>query len=607
MPANTLTNPELSNKDQRKAQLIEATIKTISKHGISNTTIAKVTRQANLSAGIVNFYFDSKQQLLLGTLRTLSEEYHQILGDAFQRPPTALEKVVSVIDAYFDEQLCDIDKIAVWWAFCSESGARNEYVAICGEQDSWFRNQLESTISMLCEEHSVDCKHAAAISRGLEGILDGIWQDFLFDAQNFNVNQCRELCISYLDAFFPIQANKSPSNIVDLPASRNELSDCLPVWTYQDDEFLELEKQALFRKNWLLVGHTSEIPAPRDYLTLDAVDERAIVIRGNDGVIRAFHNVCRHRGAKLLDRKSGQCGHALTCPFHGWTYRLEGDLIGVPAESTFANFNKAENRLISLDMEIWQGFVFVRFISGGDSVNASMQSVEHLFEPYQIENMVPICGSKFHQLRPYNWKVIHDIDNEGYHVPVGHPALQQLYGKSYTDTKIANNTLSYGYINEKPGNFWSVKHYQNLLPEYDHLPKENQRLWQYSSTFPSMVYGLYPDSIEFYMTIPVSIDQTIYRGCSYALADDRREAIAAQYLNRRINFETEREDESFVRAMQDGMKSSVFPEPNLSSIEQGVQDFHHQIQSLLPVASLKHHPGTGKIADTNNELIASRA
>ena len=232
----------------------------------------------------------------------------------------------------------------------------------------------------------------------------------------------------------------------------------------------------------------------------------------------------------------------------------------------------------------------------------AMQPVADLFTPYRIEEMLPVSGTAYSQERPYNWKVVHDIDNEGYHVPIGHPSLQQLYGKDYTDTMVDGIPVSYGNINEKAGSNWSVKMYQKLLPEYDHLPDANRRLWQYSAAFPSMVFGLYPDSVEFYMTLPLTPESTIYRGGTYALPDDRREAAAAIYLNRRINNETEAEDERFVSWLQDGMKSSVFPVPNLSSIELGVRRFHQSIQKQLPVAKLLQHPGKGLVQEINRKL-----
>jgi len=593
-------------KDNRRSQLIDATVKVISDFGLSNTTVAKVTQEARLSAGIVTFYFDSKEKLLLGTLKALSDEFRETIKTAIDSENEAEAKIYAIIDAYFMTQLCDIDKIAVWWAFCSESSARNEYMEICGEQDSWFQKTLVDLITQVCEKHKCDPNNANVLSRGMEGILDGLWQDYLFHTADFDHDRARQICDNYLFAIFPGISRKSSDSLathMNTDEIERQMTDqYLPVWTYYDTEFLELEKQALFKKNWLLVGHINDMPAPRDFLTLDAVDERAIVIRGNDNQIRAFHNVCRHRGAKLKDQPSGKCAHALTCPFHGWTYKLEGNLIGVPAESTFQNLQKSKNSLAPIDVDIWMGFIFIRFVPGGPSMHEAMQPVENLFTPYRISDMLPVSGTSFSQERPYNWKVIHDIDNEGYHVPIGHPALHQLYGKDYTDTAVDGIPVSYGNINEKMGSNWSVKMYQKLLPEYDHLPVVNRRLWQYSAAFPSMVFGLYPDSVEFYMTLPLTPESTIYRGGSYALPDDRREASAAIYLNRRINNETEAEDESFVSWLQDGMKSSAFPEPNLSSIELGVRRFHQSIQAKLPVAKLVKHPGRGLVEETNKKL-----
>ncbi len=401
----------------------------------------------------------------------------------------------------------------------------------------------------------------------------------------------------------------------------------MPRWAYFDEELLELEKQALFRKNWLLVGHVNDMPAPRDFLTLDAVGERAIVIRDHGGQINAFHNVCQHRGAKLKDSLSGSCENMLMCPFHGWTYQLDGTLVGVPAERTFKALDKRQRGLLPLDCEIWMGFIFVRFLKNetpgnaasgnetsgneaqgnGASVADNMRPLQPMFESYQTQNMHPLPGSSYAELRPYNWKIIHDIDNEGYHLPIGHPALQQLYGQEYTDTTIGDIPLAIARLNDKPAQLWSVRQYQKILPRYAHLPDEYQRLWQYGFNFPTMIFGLYPDSMEFYMTIPVGVNETIYRGGRYGLADDSRATRAARYLCQRINDETDMEDENFVRWLQDGMQSSAFPEPNLSSLESGVQRYHNTIQAILPVTKLKNHPGKGKVAEINRLMLGDEA
>ncbi len=383
----------------------------------------------------------------------------------------------------------------------------------------------------------------------------------------------------------------------------DDFSDCLAKWCYRDDALFDLECDQLFRKNWMLVGHISDIPDNRDFLTFEVAGESAIVIRGHDHKLRAFHNVCRHRGSRLLDADSGQCAPTLSCRFHGWTYQLDGELIGVPAQSTFPNLDKTKKNLVPVDLEIWMGFIFIRFVPGGVSLAETMQPVEDRLRPYRLPEMLPLNNSHCPDVFPCNWKVVHDIDNEGYHVPVGHPQLQELYGKHYSDHVIEGHPVSTARLNDKPGKNWSVRNYQQLLPQFDHLPEENQRLWFYIGIFPNAVLGLYPDSIEYYMTIPVSTQKTILKGASYALPDSRRGMDAVRYLNRRINRITGDEDESFVMRMHEGMKSSAFPEPELSSLESGVRDFHHRIQAVLPVTRLKQSPGTEKMSEVNNAML----
>jgi phenylpropionate dioxygenase-like ring-hydroxylating dioxygenase large terminal subunit len=373
----------------------------------------------------------------------------------------------------------------------------------------------------------------------------------------------------------------------------------LAPWTYLSAEFHELESE-LFKSHWMLAGHVSALRSPGDYITFDAVGERALIIVDEQGLVRAFHNVCRHRGARLVT-DSGTCNHRISCPFHGWSYGLDGALHGVPLPQTFDALDKARLGLKPLSVEVWHGFVFVCFTEPETSVAEQLQSVADEVAPYQIDNMEPLTPA-YEQLRPYNWKVIHDIDNEGYHVPVGHPSLQQLYGQSYNDRIEQGLPISDAVINQKPARLWSVRHYQKLLPHFEHLPEHRQKSWWYIGLFPNAVIALYPEMVEFYMTIPVSVNETIYRGQQFGLADSRRQTRAARYLSSRINGITEAEDESFVRDMQEGMRSSVFPEPVLSSIEAGVQYFHQRVQSALPVARLSDEPAAGTLQALNRQL-----
>ena len=357
----------------------------------------------------------------------------------------------------------------------------------------------------------------------------------------------------------------------------------------------------VFKSEWLLVGHVSSLRKPGDYITYDAVGERALVIVENTGALNAFHNVCRHRGAKLLDG-SGNCEHRISCPFHGWSYGLNGNLANVPMPETFANLKKEDHGLKRLPVEIWHGFVFISFCEQRVSVAERLRTVSEEVAAYQVAEMEPLISS-YEQLRPYNWKVIHDIDNEGYHVPIGHPSLQQLYGLSYEDRIENGIPISDAVISEKPAKLWSVKNYQKILPRFDHLPEHRQKSWWYVGLFPNAVLAFYPDSVEYYMTIPVSESETRYLGCQFGLNDDRPATRAARYLNMRINGLTDTEDESFVRDMQNGMRSSVFPQPVLSTAELGVRHFHQQIQARIPVAKLCVEPAVGTLREVNGQLL----
>lgn len=389
------------------------------------------------------------------------------------------------------------------------------------------------------------------------------------------------------------------SNDTINPTPRQGQRNTLAPWTYLSPEFFDLET-SLFKNHWMLAGHISSLRNSGDYVTFDAVGERAFVVVDQQGSLRGFHNVCRHRGARLLTN-SGNCKNRISCPFHGWSYALDGALGAVPLPDTFDSFDKQAHSLKPLPVEVWQGFVFVSFVAQEVSVAEKLQSIDAEASVYNIAQMEPLAPA-YDQRRPYNWKVIHDIDNEGYHVPVGHPSLQQLYGQSYNDRIEQGLPVSDAVINEKPARLWSVRHYQSLLPHFDHLPAHRQKSWWYVGLFPNAVIAFYPEMVEYYMTVPVSVSETRYRGQQFGLPDNRRETSAARYLSMRINSITEAEDESFVNDMQEGMRSSVFPEPVLSSIEAGVQFFHQNIQAQLPVARQCEEPPAGTVRQMNARL-----
>ena len=141
----------------------------------------------------------------------------------------------------------------------------------------------------------------------------------------------------------------------------------LPAWTYRDPEFFALERDRIFASSWQIVCHQSDVANPGDWHTLEILGESVIVVRDADGELRAFANVCRHRGSRLVDGNNG-CAHKFVCPYHAWTYELDGTLVGVPDSASYPGLDRALHGLATVDLESWRGFVFVRLAGKGPSV-----------------------------------------------------------------------------------------------------------------------------------------------------------------------------------------------------------------------------------------------
>jgi len=389
-------------------------------------------------------------------------------------------------------------------------------------------------------------------------------------------------------------------------AGERPVPETLPSWVYTDPEFLTLEKEHVFRRQWLLVGHLGEIPRGGDYMTLDAVDERIFVIRGEDGRVRALHNVCRHRASRVVTGERGNCAHAITCPYHGWTYGLDGRLRGVPAERSFRDLDKSKYPLPEVEMDVWHGFVFVRISPGpGPAVRELLAPFDGELEPYRLAAMTPHRRT-WTEPMDVNWKCVHDNDNEGYHVPVGHPGLRRLFGDSYGDESFPGGvSRSQAVLQERVSPVWSEGLYQRLAPgACTHLPEPGRRKWLYFGLFPNTSLGIYPDMVEFFQCFPIAPGRSILRGAAYAHPDPSRTMRVVRYLNGRINRTVWREDLDFCHWAHAGMKSSSYQGGPLSDKEVGVRQFHDRIRALLPVARRPQPPAAGSVAEENRRLSA---
>ncbi len=367
---------------------------------------------------------------------------------------------------------------------------------------------------------------------------------------------------------------------------------CLPAWTYSDPDFFALEREKIFMPAWHMVCHVNDIPAAGDYESFALFGELAFVVRGKDDKIRGFHNVCRHRAARLLDGANGNCGGQITCPYHAWTYQLDGRLSGVPFLGDYADFNKADHGLHEVELDVFAGFVFIRFQSGGAQLQDYMAPIADELALYKTQDMQPLrkTGSR---VRNVNWKTATDNYVDALHISVAHNGLHGLLGRSYEITLDQSVTKIFSQLSDSPSAVLSNQAYCKILPRISHLPEERQRMWTYYKLWPSLMFDIYPDQIDFMQFIPLTPTKCLLRESAYALPDTRREMRLARYLNTRINRNVNREDKSLIERVQAGMGSSSFSTGPLGQSEIALRDFAEQVRRVIPAAAYPEKPASG--------------
>ena len=208
----------------------------------------------------------------------------------------------------------------------------------------------------------------------------------------------------------------------------------IPAPWYTDARIAQLELQNVFSRTWQAVGRTAQVEKPGQYVTATVADEPIVAVRGSDGILRAFYNVCRHHAMTVMNEP---CGHAqhMRCPYHGWTYNLEGELRGMTEFEGVCNFDRAQNGLVPIRVEIWENFIFVNLDPHAAPLRDFLGALVGLAKPLNFG------GLKFVERRSYiqqcNWKVY--VDNfldGGYHVPHMHKGLNSVL--DYTNYTIEN-------------------------------------------------------------------------------------------------------------------------------------------------------------------------
>jgi phenylpropionate dioxygenase-like ring-hydroxylating dioxygenase large terminal subunit len=366
----------------------------------------------------------------------------------------------------------------------------------------------------------------------------------------------------------------------------------LPSWAYTDPEFLALERERVFRPSWQVICHVSEIPDAGNYQCFDFIGEMLFAIRGNDGVVRAFHNVCRHRAARLLDGHRGTCTRRIVCPYHSWSYDFEGRLASIGDRAAFPHLDIGRESLAPVETEIYAGFVFARLQPGGPSVAQMMAPYHDEIVPHEFEKLRPM-GRVTLRPRKVNWKNVGDNYSDALHIPVAHPGLTRLFGASYrVESKEWIDRMS-GELTDKTSRNWAERTYLKYLPVAENLPPERRRSWVYFKLWPNFAFDVYPDQVDIMQWLPISPTECLIREIGYARPDERREMKVARYCNWRINRQVNEEDRVLIERVQNGMASGSYRIGPLAHGEVALRSFGKRMRGLIPQCADATPPPAG--------------
>ena len=372
----------------------------------------------------------------------------------------------------------------------------------------------------------------------------------------------------------------SPAAVPSAPAA---LPRALPAWTYDHPEMTRLELERILETSWQIVCHVNTIPEPGDFATFELGPNGIVALRDSNGGIRAFHNVCRHRGARLLEG-TGHCPGTITCPYHGWSYRLGGELIGMPERATFPGLERADWSLKAVRSQVAFGFVFVCLAGNPPPVEQTWGSLARELDPYRMEQMVPL-GAPYIEHWDCDWKIAMDNYLESYHVPIGHPGLFRMFTPDYREqVQLPSGVArSRGHMRERPSSRFSERLYQALVvPTVTDLPDERRRCWTFYSMLPNIGIDIFPDQMDFFQVLPRGPGKCTIRGACFAHPDSRREMRLLRYLNARINRQVQREDELLSTRVQRGLGSRSYEPGPLSQLESCMLQFHELLRARIP-------------------------
>jgi choline monooxygenase len=360
-----------------------------------------------------------------------------------------------------------------------------------------------------------------------------------------------------------------------------ECAQTLASHFYTDAAILAVERARIFQRTWQLVGTLTHacgevngaartIADPESYFTAEVVGEPIVVVRDKQGTLRAFSNVCRHRAGPIA--LGSGCKNVLRCQYHGWTYTLDGKLIGTPDVEGVEFFDRSTMGMVPLRVETWEQFIFVNFDAAARPLGEFLGQIPQQAAGFEFAGLQ--CAERRDYVIDCNWKVYVDNYLEGYHIPIAHPGLMKEidYANYRTDT--------FRYHSQQFAPIRAMKEGDSAKRFY--APGGGLQEALYFWVFPNLMLNIYPDNISTNVIVPLSQDKTLT--IFEWFFHDVKSSQSQERIARAIAFsdEVQQEDIMLCTNVQKGLRSATYDRGRYSvKRENGVHHFHMLLGEFL--------------------------
>ena len=280
----------------------------------------------------------------------------------------------------------------------------------------------------------------------------------------------------------------------------------LPARHYTDPALFRRELERIHFDMWLYAGRGDRIPTPGDYFLLEVGDANVVVVRDEAGQVRAFHNVCRHRGTRLCAATEGRLPGRIRCPYHAWTYRLDGSLAQAPHMEKVAGFSLGDHPLGAVAVATWAGHLFVNLADRPAPFAQHLAGLDGRFANWAMEDM-RVVERRHYQLQA-NWKLVIQNYHECLHCPTAHPQLQKLSHYLSGDNEPPQPTYLGARMDLREGVATLSTDEARRRPPLPDLDGEQRRSVYYYAILPNLLLNLHPDYVVTFRLDPRAVDRT---------------------------------------------------------------------------------------------------